>query len=86
MYKAKNQFDGRLDNLKLRFVVREGLLNNEIFGYNWSPTSSITTLRYLLADATKRKAIVHHIYFIEAFLQEQFKNRVFVKLESRYAE
>ena len=44
----------------------------------------MSTLKYLLADETKHKAIFNQLYFIGAFLQEKVKNRVFVKLDSRY--
>ena len=54
-------------------------------GDTWSPTASIRTLKYFLADAAKHKARVHHLDFIGAFLQAKFKNRVFVKLDMRYA-
>ena len=43
-------------------------------------------LKYLLVDATKHKAIVCQLDFIGEFLQEKFKNRVFVKLDSRYSD
>ena len=46
----------------------------------------MSNLRYFLAYATKHKARVHQLYFIEAFLQAKFKNRVFVKLDSRCAD
>ena len=39
-----------------------------------------------MADATKNKARDHQLYFIGAFLQAKMKNRVFVKLDSRYKE
>ena len=39
-----------------------------------------------LADAAKHKARVHQLDFIGAFLQAKVKNRVFVKLDMRYAE
>ena len=39
-----------------------------------------------MADAVKHKAIVYQLYFIGAFLQEKVKNRVFLKLESRYSD
>ena len=55
-------------------------------GDTWSPTSSMRTLKYFLADAAKHKAIVHQIDFIGAFLQAKVKNRVFVKLDMRYAD
>ena len=55
-------------------------------GDTWSPTVSMRTLKYFLADAEKHKARVHQIYFIGAFLQAKVKNRVFVKLDMRYAD
>ena len=55
-------------------------------GYTWSPTASIRTLKYFLADAAKLKARVHQLDFIGAFLQDKVKNRVFVKLDMRYAD
>ena len=86
VYKAKIQSGGSLDKLKLRIVVRGDLKNKELFGDTWSPTVSIRTLKYFLADATKHKARVHRLYFIGAFLQAKVKNRVFVKLDSRYTD
>ena len=55
-------------------------------GNTWSPTASMRTVKYLLADAAKHKARVHQLYFIGAFLQAKFENRVFVKLDMRYAD
>ena len=55
-------------------------------GDNWSPTASMRTWKYLLADAAKHKAIVHQLYFVGAFLQEKVKNRLFVKLDIRYTD
>ena len=55
-------------------------------GYTWSPTASMITLKYFLADAAKYKARVHKLDFIGAFLQANVKNRVFVKLDMRYAD
>ena len=42
------------------------------------------TLKYFLSDATKHNSIVHKLDFIGEFLQEKLKNRVLVKLYSRY--
>ena len=53
-------------------------------GDTWSPTASMRTLKYILADAAKHKARVHQLYFIGTFLQTKVKNRVFVNLEIRY--
>ena len=43
-------------------------------------------LKYFLADVAKHKARFHQLYFIGAFLQAKVKNRVFVKLDMRYAD
>ena len=42
-------------------------------------------MKYLLADAAKHKARVHQLDFIGALLQAKVNNRVFVKLDMRYA-
>ena len=41
VYKEKIQSDGSLDKLKYRIVVRGDLLNKEMVGDTWSPTSSM---------------------------------------------
>ena len=58
----------------------------EMVGDTWSPTASMRTLKYFIADAAKHKARVHQLYFIGAFLQAKVENRVFVKLAMRYAD
>ena len=86
VYKAKIKSDGSIDRLKLIIVVRRDMQNKELVGDTWSPTSSMRTLKYFLADATKHKAKVHQLDFIEAFLQAKFKNRVYFKLDIRYTD
>ena len=56
-----------------------------MIGDTWSPTASMRTLNYFLADAAKHKTRFHQLDFIGAFLQANVKNRVFVKLDMRYA-
>ena len=56
-----------------------------MIGDTWSPTASMRTLKYFLADAEKHRARVHQLDFIGEFLQANVKNRVFVKLDMRYA-
>ena len=53
-------------------------------GDTWSPTASMRTLNYFLADAKKHKARVHQLDFISTFLQAKVKNRVVVNLYMRY--
>ena len=55
-------------------------------GDTWSPTSSMRTLKYFLADSAKHKTRVHQLYFIGAFLQAKVKNIVFFKLDIRYTD
>ena len=86
IYKAKIHSSGSLDKLKLIIVVRGYLQNKELFGDNFLPTASMRTLKYFLGDAVKHKAIVYLLDFIGSFSQAKFNNRVFVKLDSRYAD
>ena len=86
VYKAKIQYDGSMDKLKLRFVVRGDMQKNEMVGDTWSPTASMRTLKYFLADAAKHKARFHQLDYIGVFLQAKVQNRVFVKLDMRYAD
>ena len=60
--------------------------NKELFGDTWSPTASMRTLKYVLSDAAKHKAIIHQLNLIGSFLQANVKNIVFVKLGSRYED
>ena len=64
VHKAKIQSDGILDKLRLIIVVRGDLQNKEMVGDTWSPTASLRTFKYFLADASKHKARVHQLYFI----------------------
>ena len=86
VYKANIQSDESLDRLKLRILVRGDLKNKEMVRDTWSPTASMRTLKYFLADAAKHKARVHQLDFIGEFLKSKEKNRVFVKLDIRYKD
>ena len=86
VYKANIKSDGSLDKLKLIIVVRGDLKNKEMVGDTWSPTASMRTLNYFLADSAKHKTRVHQIDFIGEFLQAKVKNRVFVKLDMRHTD
>ena len=44
-------------------------------GDTWSPTASMRTLNYFLADASKHKARVCQLDFIEAFLKTKVTMR-----------
>ena len=70
--------------VKLIILVRGDLKNKELFGDTWSPTASMRTLKYFLADAAKHKARVNQLYFIGELLQAKVNNIVFVKLDIRY--
>ena len=86
VYKEKLESDGSLDNLKFRIVVREDLQNKELVVDTWSPIASLRTLKYFFENEAKHKARVYQLYFIGAFLQAKVKNKIFVKLERRYAD
>ena len=86
VYKETIQSDGILDKLKLRILVGGDLQNKEVVVYTCSPTASMRTLKYLLSDAFRQKAILYQLKFIGELLQEKSNNRVFVKLDSKYAE
>ena len=64
VHKEKNQSDGILDKLKLKIVVRGDLQDTESVGDTWSPTASMRTLKYFLADVIKHKVRVNKLYFI----------------------
>ena len=84
IYKAKIQSDESLDKLKLIIVVRGDMHNKELVVYTWSPKASMRTLKYFFSDVTKHKARVNQLDFIGVFLEAKLKDRVFVKLDSRY--
>ena len=67
-------------------VVRVDMQSKELVGDTWSSTASMRTLKYLLVYTAKHRARVYQLNFIGSFLQAKFKNKVFVKLESRYAD
>ena len=84
--KTRIQSNGSLDKLKLSIMVRGDIQNKELVGDTWSPAASMRNCKYFLADAAKHRAREYQLDFIGAFLQAKVKNRVFVKLDSRYAD
>ena len=84
VYKENLESYGSLYKLKLRVVIRGDLYDKRVIGYIWSPTASMRTLKYLLADASKNKSRVHQFGFIGALLQANLKHIVFVQLYRRY--
>ena len=69
--KAKIQSDRSLDKLKLRILVRGDMQNKELVGDTWSPTASMSTLKYFLEYAANHKGRVHQLDFIGSFLQRK---------------
>ena len=55
VYKAKVLSDGSLENIKLEIMARGYLQNKEPVGDHWSPTASLSNLKYFLAEAFKHK-------------------------------
>ena len=86
VYKTKTQSDGVLDKLKLRIMVRGDLKNKKLVGDTLSSRASMRTLKYFLEDAAKHEARVHHLDSFGSILTGKIKNRIFVKLDSRYAD
>ena len=86
VYKAKTQYGGSLEKLKLIIVVRQYFQNKEMIGDTWDPTASMRNVNYFLADYTKHKTTVYQLDLIGSFIQANVKYRVFVKLDSRYGE
>ena len=69
VYKAKIQSDGSLDKLNFIIVVGGYMQNEGMIGYTWSPTTSMSTLKYFLEDDSKHKERVYQLGFIVSFLQ-----------------
>ena len=46
----------------------------------------MSTLKHFLEDDVKNQARVNQVYFIGTLLQEKVENRIFLKLDSRYAD
>ena len=86
VYREKIQHEVILNKFKWIIVVIGDMQNKDLIGYTWLPTSSVRTLKYFLVDHVKQNARVHQLDFIEEFLQGKVKNRVFVKLDSIYAD
>ena len=56
---GKTKSDVSIDKLKFRILVRGDLHNEELVVDTWSPTASMRTLKYFLANASKHKVIIH---------------------------
>ena len=67
-------------------MLRGDLQSNYIVGDTWSPTASMRTLKYFLADSFNHKSRVHQLDCIGELLQSNVKHRVFLKLYSRYGD
>ena len=78
--------NGSIDKFRLMIVVTGDLNKKKIVVYTCAPTAFMRTLKYFLLDATKHEAKVLQLDFIWAFMQAKVKNRVFVKLDSWYAD
>ena len=86
VYKTDIKYDGNIDKLKLRIVVKGDLQNKEMIEDTWSPKAPMRTLKYLLANNTKHKAMVHQLDFIGELIQDNVKHRVIVKSDRRYGD
>ena len=53
---------------------------------NWSPTASVRLLKCFLADADAiaNQTKIFQLDFIQAFIQSETKNRIFVTLDKEF--
>ena len=72
VYKANIKSDGSLYKLKLRILVREYTQNKELVGDNWSPTASMRTSKYFLADSIRKK----HAFINDILLDHSCKQNL----------
>ena len=84
VYKSKIKSDRSIEKLKAIIALRGDFHNKEIIGQKWSPTVSIGSMKYFLADATNHKARLHQLDFIGSFIQATVKHIYFLKFDSRY--
>ena len=77
VFKSKIQYDGSLDKLKFRIVVRGDLQNKETIGDTSYPIASMINNKYFLEDTANNKERVHQLDFIGEFLQSNVKHGVF---------
>ncbi len=83
--KAKLNDHGGLDKLKARICLR-GDMQIKDDSNPWSPTASSRLLRCFIADATRNKATIYQLDFIQAFIQSEMKKRMFVILDKEYEQ
>ena len=59
-----------------------------MIGDTWYPTESMRTMKYLIADSSKKNQGYKHWVSLEHFYMPMgnVKYRVFLKLDSRYGE
>ena len=67
-------------------MVIGDMQNKDSIGDTWSPTYSTRYFKYFLVDAVQHKEILYQLDFIGELLQAKFESRVFVDLDSRYAD
>ena len=85
VYKYKIKSDGSLDKLKLRIVVRGDLQNKEFVVDTWSPTSSVRTHKYFLADATKHVNFLGYSHFFMSIIISYRRYHLISVDQARYA-
>ena len=66
-------------------MVRGDLHNRELVGDTWSPTSSVRTLKYFLADATKHVNLLGYSHLFMSIIISYTKYHSISVDQARYA-
>ena len=82
--KAKFKSYGGLDKLKTRIFLRDDIHIKDTNNNSWSPTAFTRLLKCLIVDTAQNRKVVYHFDFIQAFIQSETKERIFVLLDNEY--
>ena len=85
VYKCKLDPSGLIDKLKTRVVVRGDLLDKSEVD-TWNPHASFLTLKIFLALCALRRMCPGQTDFVQAYLQAEVRDRVFVRLPAYWAK
>ena len=78
VYRCKLDQNGLLDKVKVRCVFRGDLYNPKDPQDPWNPHANFLSYKIFLADSARRGTYPRQLDFLNAFLQANMKERVFV--------